>query len=158
MGFGEPSCQADPLGLSSLLAGTSPGAFLSCLCSRLGLSGVPTSFLGQGGPLLPPGPIEALVRLFDRQLCESVSLRVCACVHMCYTQAGAQGKLAQRVWHLPASLPGLASWCSGSLSSLLSSSWVHVFSYSSNAQLAAQADQGSPCSSQSRGPSPGGRP
>lgn len=31
MGFGEHSCQADPLGLAFCWQGPSPGGFLSCL-------------------------------------------------------------------------------------------------------------------------------
>lgn len=51
------------------------------------------------------------------------------CAHVLHAGRG-PGKLAQRVWHLPASLPGPTSPGPGSLSSLLSSSLVLVFSYS----------------------------
>lgn len=118
-------------------------------------------FWEQGGPPLPPGPLEALVGLLDRHLGESVSL--CACVCMCahVPHAGrGPGKLAQRVWHLPASLHG--PHVSGPrlpLQPLVQLLVVLVFSYSSDARFRAQADPGAPCSpSQACGPGIGSRP
>lgn len=64
MGFGEPSCQADPFGLAFCWQGPSPGGFLSCL--GLDRQEFLLGFWGKVAPALPPGPIEALVGLFER--------------------------------------------------------------------------------------------
>lgn len=144
MGFGEPSCQADPLWA---VPSVGRGHLLVCW-SCLGLEAlvvrVPATFWGRVVPLCLQIILRPWLGCLHRQPCESVSLcayvRVCACVHMCCTQAGAPGKLVQRVWHLPASLPSPTSLGPGSLSGLSSSSLVLVFSYSSKAELQAQAD------------------
>ena len=120
--------------------------------------GVLVRFLGQGGPLLPPGASEALVGLFDRQLCEKCEscVHVCACVHMCRTQAGAQANLCSGSGTCPPPFPGPHS----------SGPWLPfqplvqvlgpVFSSSSNAQFLARMDRGSPCPpSQAHGPAIG---
>lgn len=123
--------------------------------------GVLVRFLGQSGPPLPPGPTEALVGLFDRQLCEKCEscVHVCACVHMCRTQAGAQANLCSGSGTCPPPFPGPHS----------SGPWLPlqplvqvlgpVFSSSSNAQFLARMDRGSPCPpSQAHGPAIGNQP
>lgn len=107
---------------------------------------------------MPPGPTEALVGLFDGQLCEKCEscVHVCACVHMCRTQAGAQANLCSGSGTCPPPFPRPHS----------SGPWLPlqplvqvlgpVFSSSSNAQFLAQMDGGSPCPpSQAHGPAIG---
>lgn len=100
--------------LSSVLAGAIIFWWIPELpgFGRLGLSGVPAGFLGQGGPPLPPGPTEeSLVGLFDRQLRGRVSLHLCT--YLCCTNSGFGAGI-----YLPAALPGPTSLGPGSLSAL----------------------------------------
>lgn len=165
VGSGEPSCQAGgPPWAAVLLAGASAGAFLGCTVWRLGLSGVPARFLGQGGPPPPPGPVEAVVGLFDRQLRGSVSLRAweCMCVHVLHRAANLRFGSGTC---LPASLPSLAPLLWALAPSLHScpAAPYSGFSYSSSAWLPAQARARAQagracCPSQARGPAVESRP